>query len=143
MDCPKCKSTSHIKQGQVGGRQRYKCKNCAYAYTVLERGKPMALKKLALQLYLEGMGFRGIGRVLKVSHVAAYNWVRKFAFEASQKVELSAPAPIIEMDELHSYIGSKKTAAGFGRQLIGGKKSSLVSKLEIGELQQVANFIMK
>ncbi|MFT4967609.1 MAG: transposase, partial [Candidatus Deianiraeaceae bacterium] len=34
------------------------------------------LKRLALELYLEGLGFRSISRILKVSHVSIYNWIR-------------------------------------------------------------------
>lgn len=32
----------------------------------------------AVELYLEGLGFRSIDRFLKVSHVMAYNWIRVF-----------------------------------------------------------------
>ncbi len=52
MNCPKCNSSSHNKNGIVGGRQRYKCHDCGYNYA------------------LEGLGFRSIGRVLGVSHVS-------------------------------------------------------------------------
>ncbi len=34
MNCPKCNSSSHKKNGIVGGRQRYKCHDCGYNYTV-------------------------------------------------------------------------------------------------------------
>ncbi len=131
MDCPKCKSTSHIKDGQVGGRQRHRCKKCDFRYTVLERGKPMATKKLALQLYLEGLGFRSIGRVLKVSAVSVMNWIKLFGMIACETAELTADAPIIELDEIHTYVGEKKTTFGFGRQLTASQKSSLISRLEV------------
>ena len=36
------------------------------------------MKKLALQLYLVGFGFRSIGRVLGVSNVTVLNWIRAF-----------------------------------------------------------------
>jgi len=38
MDCPKCKSSHHVKDGIVnGGRQRYKCKDCLYRFTVVRK----------------------------------------------------------------------------------------------------------
>jgi len=40
--------------------------------------KPDAMKKQALHLYLEGLGFRAIGRMLGVSHVSVYRWIKKF-----------------------------------------------------------------
>jgi hypothetical protein len=139
MDCPKCKSTNYMKQGYVGARQRYKCKSCGYLYSVEYRGKPMKMKQDALKLYLEGMGYRGIGRFLKVSAVSVMNWIRKFGEEADKTVELITPAPIIEMDELHTYIGSKKTTNGFGRRSTDLRKNLLASKSVTGELKQVVN----
>ena len=143
MDCPKCKSINHMKQGYVGARQRYKCKDCGYLYSVEYRGKPIEMKQNALRLYLEGMGFRGIGRYLKVSAVSVMNWIRKYGEEADKAVELATPAPIIEMDELHSYVGVKKTTFGFGRQLTDSKRCSSALRLEAGALKQGANCIKK
>jgi transposase-like protein len=124
MDCPKCNSENHVKHGKVGERQRYLCKNCGYKYTVSQIGKPMETKKMALKLYLEGVGFRAIGRVLDVSFVSAYNWVKKFGEEASETVEKIGNAPVIEMDELHTFVGVKKTTAGSGLGLTGTKSRS-------------------
>lgn len=143
MDCPKCKSNRRIKFGIVGGRQRFHCKDCKLSYTVSEVGKPEVLKKFALQLYLEGNGFRQIGRLLKISHVSAYNWVRKYGEQASQVDEISAPAPIIEMDELFTFSLVKKTNIGSGRQLIGSGKGSSASRLEHAELARAINSIRK
>ena len=60
MDCPKCASGKFAKARFVRDRQRFKCKECNYLYTVSEKStaKPMAMKRFALHLYLEGMGFR-------------------------------------------------------------------------------------
>jgi transposase-like protein len=33
---------------------------------------------LALTLYLEGLGFRSIERILGFSHIAVYNWINSF-----------------------------------------------------------------
>ena len=66
-----------------------------------------AFKQKALQLYLEGLGIRSIGRFLGCSYVAVYNWVEEYGAKAD--VELPATAiEIVEMDEMHSYVGSKK-----------------------------------
>ena len=75
MKCVKCGSDKLCKNGINTGVQRYKCKNCGYNFTKGRTSKPTSLKRLALQLYLEGLGFRSIGRVLKVSHVSVYKWI--------------------------------------------------------------------
>lgn len=92
---------------------------------------------MALELYLEGLGFRSIGRILKVSHVSIYNWIKSFG-EKVEAIRVSCKTPeVIEMDELHSYIGSKKTIAGYGLLLIDLGRSSWISDLGQGMLQQV------
>ncbi|WP_455708858.1 IS1/IS1595 family N-terminal zinc-binding domain-containing protein, partial [Capnocytophaga canimorsus] len=34
MKCTRCESLNKIKAGFVGGRQRYKCKDCGYFFSV-------------------------------------------------------------------------------------------------------------
>ncbi|MCK4661621.1 MAG: IS1 family transposase [Bacteroidales bacterium] len=109
MNCPKCKSVKHKKNGVIKGKQRYKCHNCGYNYTVeiKSTAKPISVKRQALQLYLEGLGFRSIGRFLCVSHVAVQNWIKKFGKELDE-IKSSEKISVIEMDEMHTYIGNKK-----------------------------------
>ena len=60
MDCPKCDSSRHVKAGTVKQRQRYRCKGCGYHYTVKRRSPriPESIKRFAVELYLEELGFR-------------------------------------------------------------------------------------
>jgi transposase-like protein len=65
MDCPQCKNREYSKAGFAKGRQRYKCKSCSYHYTVEVKSnvKSSDTKRLAFEMYLEGLGFRAIGRI--------------------------------------------------------------------------------
>ena len=74
ITCPKCNSEKCVKDGIIKGTQRYRCKSCSFRHTVQHRGKSPYVKRQALELYLEGLGFRSIGRFLQCSHVAVYNW---------------------------------------------------------------------
>lgn len=116
--CPKCHGEGCVKDGIVNGRQRHRCKGCGYRHTVAERGAGAAVRRQALQLYLEGMGFRAIGRFLEVSHVAVYYWVKAFGKAVESVRNTDGEVKVVEMDELHSYVGHKKTTAGYGRLLI-------------------------
>jgi len=80
MDCPKCSSKIYCKDGKVQGRQRYLCKECKYRYTVRPRSGTgdKTVRRQALELYWEGLGFRSIGRILKFSNVSILNWIREF-----------------------------------------------------------------
>ncbi len=45
MNCLRCNSSNYNKNGIVGGRQRYKCSDCGYNYTVPLQ-KPMAIASI-------------------------------------------------------------------------------------------------
>jgi transposase-like protein len=115
--CPKCGRGECVKDGIVKERQRFRCKGCHYRHTVRERGAGKAKQKQALQLYLAGLGFRSIGRFLGVSHVAAYRWIRAHG-EALDELRSETGIEVVAMDELYSYLGSKKTTVGSGLLLI-------------------------
>ena len=125
MDCPKCGSTEYCKDGVIKGRQRYLCRGCKYRYTVKQRSgtADITTKRQALELYLEGLGFRSIGRLLKFSNVSILNWIKAFGKQLPT-IRNEKAVQVMEMDEMHTYIGSKKTIAGYGLLLIEMQKDS-------------------
>ena len=125
MDCPKCGSTKYCKDGIIKDRQRYLCKGCGYRYTVNRRSgtADAKIKRQALQLYLEGMGFRSIGRMLNFSNVSILKWIRSFG-EQLESIRSTESVQVMEVDEMHSYVGSKKTLAGSGLLLIEMREDS-------------------
>ena len=82
-------------------------------------------KRLALQMYLEGLGFRAIGRILNISYGTVYRWVKKWG-ESVELPQNEEPIEIVELDEIHNYVQSKKTTVGAGLLLIDLEKSSSV-----------------
>ncbi len=134
MNCPRCKSSTHHKNGLVGGRQRFKCHDCGYNYTVeiKSTASSISVKRQALQLYLEGLGFRSIGRFLGVSHVSVQKWIKKFGQDL-EELKSENEISIVELDEMHTYIGNKKNIAGSGLLLIELEKSSSTALLAVGE----------
>ncbi|OAV65378.1 Transposase [Bacteroidales bacterium Barb4] len=74
MDCPKCGSSHKSKDGAVSGRQRYLCRQCGYHYTAVQKSdvKPAEVRRMALEMYLEGLGFRAIGHLLKIGYGTVY-----------------------------------------------------------------------
>jgi len=123
VSCSKCEGVNCVKDGVVKGKQRYLCKACGYRHTVRFRGKSPDLKRQALELYLEGLGFRSIGRFLKCSHVAVYHWIKAYG-ESIETIRSVSGVEVIEMDEMHTSIGSKKTLAGYGLLLIEMRSNS-------------------
>ena len=92
-------------------RKRYLCHGCKYRHTVPYHGKSLALKRQALDLYLEGLGFRSIGRILNCNHGAVYTWIKAYG-ESIGTLRSAAGVTLIEMDKWHTYIGAKKNACG-------------------------------
>jgi transposase-like protein len=135
MNCPRCGSINHCKAGIIKGRQRYKCKDCTYHYTVEKKSdvKPEETRRLAFEMYLEGLGFRAIGRILKISYGTVYQWVRKWGAnlelpKRNEKIE------VVELDEMHTYVSKKKTTDGYGLLLIDMEKG--ISLLSVGTGQR-------
>jgi len=141
MHCPKCSQNNYVKNGIVKGKQRYLCRQCGFTYTVSQTGKSTTVKKQAINLYLEGLGFRSIGRILKVSDVSVLNWVKKFGKEIEAIREPEKEIEVIEMDELHTYVQHKKTIVGSGLLLIGLGENSLISCLAVEEKKQEKSFL--
>jgi transposase-like protein len=70
--------------------------------------KPKSLKKQALHLYLECLGFRSIGRFLGFSNVSVLNWIRDFGHKVQELNSERQQLEIVEVDEMHTYVGKKK-----------------------------------
>jgi transposase-like protein len=88
MDCPNCKTThKQVKAGKnASGSQRYRCKICGKKYTPLRTQSryPLEFHEQAVRLYLAGMSFRAIGRLLKVNHQSVINWIETYASQSAQ-----------------------------------------------------------
>jgi transposase len=117
--CKHCGKSNYIKNGFVREKQRYRCKECGYNFTdTPQQGRSEATKALAILLYSMGRAsYRFIGKLLNVSNVAVYKWIRKAA------LEIPAPEPVgeikeIEIDELWHFLHSKKTSVGSGKPMI-------------------------
>ena len=64
-------------------------------------------KRLAIEMYLEGLGFNSIARIVNVSHVSVMNWVEALGWSAGA-LRSDKAIEVVEIDEMHTYIGEKK-----------------------------------
>jgi len=134
MNCPRCGSEKHCKDGIVKGRQRFKCKQCNYHYTVEQKSdvKSIDTKRLSFEMYLEGVGFRSIGRILKISYGTVFQWIKKWG-ENSEIPKRNEAIKVVELDEMHTYVSQKKTTDGYGLLLIDMEKG--ISLLSVATAQ--------
>ena len=92
-----------------------------------------------MELYLEGLGFRSIGRMLNVSHVSIFNWIKQYG-QSLDLLQNNHEICVTEIDEMHSYIGSKKMQSGSRLLLIDMRKNSSASLLAIERQKLGKNF---
>ncbi|WP_158611354.1 MULTISPECIES: transposase-like zinc-binding domain-containing protein [Mangrovimonas] len=114
--CPNCGSDAYIKSGIVNNRQRYKCKSCGYFFTVNKLGKKIDdyYVNKALQLYLEGLTYREIERILGISHVSIMNWVKKYNVKRPYKTDYHPTYKILNAQELAKYFSDAANLTGAG-----------------------------
>ena len=114
--CPKCESTQATKSGVVGGRQRFKCKNCGYHFSVAKVGREVNTYYVikALQLYVEGVSYREIERLLGVSHVSVMNWVKKYGMKAPRQTDYHPTYKILNQKELSEFFQDPANLKGAG-----------------------------
>ena len=131
--CPYCGSDKHqVKNGAApDGVPRFKCQDCKHSYALVKktRGYDAQMRLKAVQIYLDGIGFRRAGRLLGVNHQSVANWVREYHERVKEKVagfpheskEGSALSTkgrdtrtkkvsldVVEGDELFTFVKEKK-----------------------------------
>src|SRR3954469_20001538 len=118
LRCKHCGSGSFVRNGMANGHQRYRCQACRRSLTATPpRGKPPAMKALAVLLYALGNVSQGtIAKVLGVSHVAVYKWVRA-AGEAAPAPSATPECNIVQIDEMWHFVDGKRTRFGSGGPL--------------------------
>ncbi|QUC64164.1 IS1/IS6 family transposase [Nitrosopumilus sp. K4] len=130
--CPKCYSTSIVKNGlrKVNNgikRQRYACKQCSYKFVLGENGfsKVSSDPKIiteSINLYMSGMSFRNISRHIQmthdqvISHTAIYNWFKKYMGIIREHVDSIMPqtSDVWSLDEMMLNVkNTEKHGKGF------------------------------
>lgn len=118
--CPYCQQSGiTIRYGlNRTGTQRYRCESCERVFTPAPKphGHALALRQEAVKLYLAGMSLRNIAKHLRVHHQRVANWVQAAAQQLPERVADTTPTEIIEMDELSTFVGSKKTKSTSSRR---------------------------
>ncbi len=105
--CPYCSSACILFGKSATGNQRYRCKNCKrthskeYSYNACRHYTGTRV----VQLTLEGLGVRSIGRVLRISCATV---LRKLISKAGKvKKPLLLPGQEYELDELCTCLKKK------------------------------------
>ena len=112
MQCPECEST-HIRKNGINkqGKQNHICVTCSRQFIdsyEKQKGYDEETKRECLTAYVNGMGFRGIERLKGVHHTTIINWVKSVGNLLPVAYDLETIPEVGELDELETFVGSKK-----------------------------------
>lgn len=118
MECIHCSSTRVTKNGHRRGKQNYHCQSCGrqFVASYSAKGYPDNLKRHCLTLYVNGLGFRAIERCTGVNHNTVINWVKQSGENLADAPESKMIPELAQVDELQTFVGSKKTKSGSGQR---------------------------
>ena len=119
IKCPECKSTRVNKNGHKAGKQNHVCVDCRRQFIDCyeqQQGYPEEIKKECLLMYVNGMGFRAIERIKRVHHTSIIKWVKQVGELLPNAYEPENIPQVGELDELETFVGSKKIKYGSGQQ---------------------------
>jgi transposase-like protein len=107
--CKKCSSQNIVKNGIVRQKQRYKCKNCGYNFTIgdaREKVRPEA-KALAILLYGSCKASYGmIAKLFNVSRTTVLHWIRTIG-KTLPIPEINTEVKEVQIDEMWHFIEKK------------------------------------
>ncbi len=109
MKCRYCKSNCHKCGRQPSGIQKYRCQKCLKYQQASYKSKALhlATNKRIRNLVKEGVGIRGIARLLKISTTTVIKRIRAIASNL-KRPEIHSYHAIYEIDEMWTFSKSKK-----------------------------------
>ena len=119
MHCPYCKSTDIRKNGKRRGKQNHICCDCDRQFIDVynpPKGYSDEIKQDCLRLYVNGMGFRAIERSTGVHHTTVIYWLKQIGKQLPDAPPINEIPEVGELDELETFVRSKKTKFGYGQQ---------------------------
>ena len=125
VKCKFCSEEGLVKNGFARGKQRYRCKSCGKNQVFGDKREKYsnAIRRQAIEMYLNSCGLRSIGRVLKVPYQLVSKWIEGAGKIVEREIlnlqTESREISILEMDELYTYIQKKSAKHEFGWLLIG------------------------
>ena len=119
VNCPYCNSTRTRKNGINRGTQRMVCNECKKTFPLNPKRFSKQDKYRALMMYLNNVGIRKIALFFGVSAPAVLKWIRNAHKLLKELLEnfnplISDKSDIIELDEIYTYINTRKKRPQYG-----------------------------
>jgi len=119
MEGPECKSTHVHNNGHQKDKQNYFCVNCGRQFIdcyEAQKGYVKEVKQQCLSMYANGMDFRAIERVTGVHNTTIMALVKQVGELLPNYYTPETIPEVGALDELETFVKSKKIKLGCGRQ---------------------------
>jgi transposase-like protein len=119
MECPESKSTHLHNNGHKKDQQNYIYVNCTRQFIdcyEAQKGYVKEVKQQCLSMYVNGLEFRAIERVTGVHNTTIMAWVKQVGELLPDYYPPQTIPEVEELDELETFVKSKKIKFGCGRQ---------------------------
>ena len=119
MQCLYCNCREVRKSVLRRGKQNHLCVSCGRQFIDVyspPKGYSDEIKQECLKMYVNGMGFRAIERVTGVHHTTIIYWVKQIGAKLPDAPAPSEIPEVGELDELETFVRSKKRSFGCGQQ---------------------------
>ncbi len=116
MECPDCPSQQLRKNGNRRGKPNHICVSCGRQFVSNPQAQPGYsddARQICL-MYVNGMGFQGRERVTRIHHTTVIRWVMQVGKQLPDAYGHSEIPEVGELDELPTFIGSKKKPIWIG-----------------------------
>ena len=100
----------------VANRTICQCCGRQFLASYSAKGYPDEVKRQCLTLYVNGLGFRAIERCTGVNHNTVINWVKQSGVNLADAPDSEMIPELAQVDELQTFVGSKKTKSGSGQR---------------------------
>tara|TARA_R100000697_G_scaffold122933_2_gene153773 strand:+ start:162 stop:818 length:657 start_codon:yes stop_codon:yes gene_type:complete len=109
MDCKYCSEPCNKCGKQRNGKQKYYCKLCLkyQQATYNNQAYRLNINDQIMSMVKEGVGIRGIGRLLSISKNTVITRIKSLAIDI-EKPGIVSKGNIYEVDEMWTFSGSKK-----------------------------------
>ncbi|MFY0592015.1 IS1 family transposase [Roseivirga sp.] len=109
MNCKYCSKPCHRSGKQSNGTQKYRCKSCLKYQQATYRNQAYHsyINDQIVSMVKEGVGIRGIGRLLSISKNTVLVRIKLIA-KSVKKPRILCTDSIYEIDEMWTFVGSKK-----------------------------------
>jgi insertion element IS1 protein InsB len=108
IECRRCTGVDLVKNGSVQGRAKYSCKACGYqGYFTSVKASREAKYELVEKLLVERNSQRSIVRITGVSRMTIARLIKKAKATVSKKSYKKKVKPVLELDEMWSFVGNK------------------------------------